>query len=100
MTVQGILYLSAPVTNAVLTKHPHLRKYSGPAGLALMVAGFFASSFATTVGGLLATQGILASIGCGLLYSPTTLYLDDWFVERKGVAYGIWLASKSISGVF
>ena len=61
--------------------------------------GFLASSFTNTVGALLATQGVIAAIGSGLLYSPTTLYLDEWFVEKKGVAYGIVLASKSAAGV-
>jgi predicted MFS family arabinose efflux permease len=42
---------------------------------------------------------VLSAIGCGLLFSPTTLYLDEWFIRRKGLAYGVVLAGKSIAGV-
>ena len=97
--LKGILYLSAPITFAVLTRYPYLRKWCGPIGLALTIAGFLASSFVTQIWQLIATQGVLAAIGSGLLYSPTTLYLDEWFIRRKGLAYGIMLASKSFSGV-
>lgn len=48
---------------------------------------------------LIATQGVLCAIGNGLVFSPTTLYLDQWFVQRKGLAYGIMWAAKSVSGV-
>ena len=94
-----MLYLSAPITFALLTRYPFLRPWCGILGLLISVVGFLASSFTNTVGTLLATQGVIAAIGSGLLYSPTTLYLDEWFVEKKGVAYGIVLASKSAAGV-
>lgn len=47
----------------------------------------------------MATQGVIAAIGGGLLYSPVTLYMDEWWVRRKGLAYGVMLASKALSGV-
>ncbi|KAK3167214.1 hypothetical protein OEA41_010340 [Lepraria neglecta] len=94
----GILYLSAPVTFTLLTRYPRLRRFCGPVGLALMVVGSILSSFATDVWHLIATQGVICALGSGLLYSPTTLYLDEWFVQRKGLAYGVMLASKSLAG--
>lgn len=96
---KGILYLSAPITFAILARHPHLRRYCGPAGLAIAIFGLILSSFATQVWQLVATQGVVCAIGSGLLYSPITLYLDEWFIKRKGLAYGIMLASKSMAGV-
>lgn len=48
---------------------------------------------------LILTQGVLCAIGNGLVFSPTTLYLDQWFIQRKGLAYGIMWAAKSICGV-
>ena len=47
---------------------------------------------------LVATQGALSAIGSSLLYGPTTLNLDEWFIQWKGLAYGIMLASKSLAG--
>lgn len=65
----------------------------------LLIIGFLLSSFATQIWQLIATQGVLSAIGAGLLFSPTTMYLDEWFIRRKGLAYGIMWAAKSISGV-
>jgi MFS family permease len=44
-------------------------------------------------------QGVLCAIGSGLLFSPTTLYLDEWFIARKGLAYGTIWVGKSAAGV-
>ncbi|KAI0882314.1 uncharacterized protein GGS22DRAFT_191484 [Annulohypoxylon maeteangense] len=87
-TQTGILYLMMPITFTLLTKYPHLRQWCLRLGLVLTTGCLTASSFATSAGWLVATQGVLHAIGCGLLFSPTSLYLDEWFSARKGLAYG------------
>ena len=94
-----MLYLTSPFTFALLARWPHLRPYFGPIGLFLAIVGTLASSFATTVTQLIITQGVISALGCGLLFTPTTFYLDEWFVRRKGLAMGIMWAGKSITGV-
>lgn len=96
----GIMYLMMPLTFTALAKYPRLRVWCGPLGLLLTTASLVASAYASTVGQLIATQGVLYAVGCGLLFSPTSLYLDEWFVERKGFAYGIMWSGKSLAGVF
>ncbi|PYI08183.1 putative MFS monocarboxylate transporter [Aspergillus sclerotiicarbonarius CBS 121057] len=98
-TSTGILYLLSPVTFTLLTRYPYLQKYCASVGLILSVGGSLFSSFATTVWELIATQGVMCGLGNGLVFSPTTLYLDQWFIRRKGLAYGIMWAAKSISCV-
>lgn len=93
------MYLISPFTFTILTRWPRLRRWFGPLGLVLAAVGFLMSSFATTVWQLIATQGVMCALGCGLLFTPTTLYLDEWFVKRKGLAYGIMWAGKSAAGV-
>lgn len=93
------MYLMSPITFTVLTKWPGLRSWFGPIGLIMTAVGFLMSSFATKVWQLIATQGVISALGCGLLFTPTTLYLDEWFVKRKGLAYGIMWAGKSSTGV-
>jgi len=88
-----------PAAFIALNKFPRLRPWCGPLGLLLAVVALAASAFATTVAQLLATQGVLYAIGCGLLFSPISLYMDEWFVERKGLAYGVMWAGKSTVGV-
>ncbi|KAF7595899.1 hypothetical protein BBP40_004392 [Aspergillus hancockii] len=98
-TSAGILYLLSPVSFTLLTRYPHLQKYCASVGLLLSVSGSLLSSFSVTVWHLIVTQGIVCAIGNGLVFSPTTLYLDQWFIRRKGLAYGIMWAAKSICGV-
>ncbi|KAG7040066.1 MFS general substrate transporter [Colletotrichum scovillei] len=98
-TMTGIMYLISPFTFTILSRWPRLRRWFGPLGLLLTAIGFLLSSFATTVWQLIATQGVICALGCGLLFTPTTLYLDEWFVKRKGLAYGVMWAGKSAAGV-
>jgi hypothetical protein len=88
-----------PFAFMVLTKYPRLRQYCGPLGLLITTASLTASAFVDTVGGLIATQGALYSIGCGLLFSPISHYMNEWFVERKGMALGVMWAGKSATGM-
>lgn len=97
--MKGIMYLISPFTFFILTRWPRLRRWFGPIGLVLTALGFVLSSFANKVWQLIATQGVLCALGCGLLFTPTTLYLDEWFVCRKGLAYGVMWAGKSATGV-
>jgi MFS family permease len=93
------MYLMMPITFTLLTRYPYLRPYCGPVGLAITVGSLILSSFSTQVWQLIASQGVLCAIGSGLLFSPTTLYLDEWFISRKGLAYGTIWAGKSLAGV-
>ncbi|KAI2469799.1 MFS general substrate transporter [Annulohypoxylon bovei var. microspora] len=94
----GILYLMMPVTMTLLTRYPHLRQWFLRVGLLLTTGCLTASSFATSAGQLIAIQGVLHAVGCGLLFSPTSLYLDEWFHARKGLAYGAMWSGKSGAG--
>ncbi|KAN0093789.1 MFS general substrate transporter [Hyaloscypha variabilis] len=98
-TLNGLMYLMMPLTFTLLTKYPRLRPYTGPVGLCITIASLVMSSYATQVWQLIASQGVLCAIGSGLLFSPTTLYLDEWWVARKGLAYGTMWAGKAASGV-
>ncbi|KAJ6441455.1 MFS monocarboxylate transporter [Purpureocillium lavendulum] len=95
----GVMYLMMPVAFLTLHRYPHLRRWGGPLGLLITVASISASAFVTSVAGLIATQGVLYALGCGLLFSPISMYMDEWFVERKGLAYGVMCGGKSAVGV-
>lgn len=74
----------------------HRRKFSA-LGLLLMTS-LVGASFATRVDHLVWTQGFLYGVGGSLLYSPFIFYLDEWFVKRKGLAYGVAWAGTSFGG--
>jgi hypothetical protein len=42
----------------------------------------------------MATQGVLYAIGGSIAYAPCVIYMDEWFVKRKGLAFGImWVCA-------
>ena len=98
-TCSGIMYLAAPLMAAILQQGPLFRRYSSTVGLGLVVLGTALSSYADTVWQLILTQGILYAIGGGLLYYPILLFIDEWFIRRKSLAYGVMWAGTGVGGL-
>lgn len=88
----GGLYLLAPISISVLEAWPAMRRFSAVVGLAIIAVSLVASSFAMHVWHLIITQGVFYAIGGSLLYTPLMFYLDEWFINRKGLAFGIMWA--------
>jgi MFS family permease len=65
----------------------------------LCLGGLAAGSFATTIGVLIFTQGIMYGIGFLIFYYPILSFVNEFWIERRGMAYGILCASSGISGV-
>jgi MFS family permease len=106
-TSNGVLYLSMPFLFAAFTKRwARHRQTAAVAGAVLASASFVLSSFSSHVWHLVATQGVLAALGCALVYSPTTLSLGEWFSQatatknHRAVAYGVTLSCKNVVGSF
>ncbi|RCI12816.1 hypothetical protein L249_0540 [Ophiocordyceps polyrhachis-furcata BCC 54312] len=95
----GVMYLVMPVLFVLLHRCPHWRPRCGPLGMAMTTVTIAGSAFASTVGGLIVMQGVLYALGCALLFSPISIYMDEWFVELKSAAYGVMWAAKSAVGV-
>jgi MFS family permease len=97
---QGIMYCSMPFLFAAFTnRYMRWRNTCAAIGAGISVASLVLSAFATEVWQLVITQGILQALGSTLLYSSTTIFVDEWFLRRKGFAYGVMLSAKSIVGV-
>lgn len=77
----------------------HLRTHALVLGSILAPASILASAFVTSVSGLIATQGIMQAFGATLLYCASSVYIDEWYIQRKGFAFGITLAVKASVGV-
>ena len=99
-TSNGVMYLSMPFLFAQFTKRwARRRQTAALCGAALTCISFLLSSFSTQVWHLVATQGVMAALGCALIYSPTTLSLGEWFNNsNRAVAYGVVLSCKNIVG--
>jgi hypothetical protein len=80
-TSNGVMYLSMPLLFALFTKRwARYRQKAAIFGALLACTGFILSSFSKHVWHLVATQGVLAALGCALVYSPITLSLGEWLV--------------------
>lgn len=103
-TSNGVMYLSMPFLFALFTRRwAHHRQTAAICGALLACASFMLSSVSKHVWHLIATQGVLAALGCALIFSPTTLSLGEWFntenrLCNRAVAFGICLSSKNIVG--
>lgn len=99
-TLSGIIYLSMPFLFGLLARRlTRFRTHALVVGGVLSVSSIIASAFATSVAGLIATQGVMQAVGATLLYSASTIYIDEWYIQRKGFGYAITLAAKSTVGV-
>jgi predicted MFS family arabinose efflux permease len=99
-TFNGVMYLSMPFLFALFTRRwASKRLVAALCGAGLTCVSFFLSSFSTRGWHLVATQGVMAALGCALIYSPTTLSLGEWFnTSNRALAYGVVLSCKNIVG--
>ena len=99
-TANGVMYLSMPFLFALFTRRwAHRRQFAALGGTVIACISFFLSSYSSTVGHLLSTQGITSALGCALIYSPMTLSLGEWYTtSNRALAYGIVLSCKNIVG--
>lgn len=99
-TSNGVMYLAMPFLFALFTRRwARKRQAAAVCGAMLTCISFVLSSFSTNVWHLVATQGVMAALGCALVYSPTTLSLGEWSKSsNRAVAYGVVLSCKNIVG--
>jgi hypothetical protein len=93
------MYLAAPFLFAVFQRWPQVCRRSAPVGLVIVSVAVAISSFATSVWQLILTQGALYAIGGGFLYYPVFIFIDEWFVQRKGFAFGVMWAGSGCGGL-
>lgn len=99
--IKGIMYLGSPFSFTLLQRFPLHRRFCAAVGLVIMTISLVASSFATRVSHLILTQGVLYAIGGSMLYTPTVIFLDEWFIARKGLAFGVmWAGTGKIPSIY
>ncbi|KAJ5634300.1 hypothetical protein N7528_002142 [Penicillium herquei] len=101
----GLAYLIAPLAIMMMILFPRLARWVSTMGVVIMCLSLALSSFATNVTHLILSQGIGFGVGGCFAYTPSILYMSEWFHRRKGLAFGIvWFiscnqAGSGISGV-
>lgn len=100
-TMNGVMYLTMPILSTILDsgKYAKWRRLVAIVGIIISSIGFLASSWTTEVWQLILLQGVVAPFGSAMLFSPTTLFLDEYFKGgKRATAYGVSLSSKNITG--
>lgn len=88
----GLMYLSAPLVFGMLAWYPRFKRPCVMIGLIIMCLSLGLSSLSTTVPHLIVSQGVFYAIGGTLCYNPAITFMDEWFVKRKGLAFGtMWV---------
>ena len=87
------MFIASPFVIFICRCTPRWTRWYCFLGLVATAATMLFGSFSTTVTQLIMTQGFLFGITGCFAYCPYMVYIDEWFVRRRGMAYGIvWSA--------
>ena len=78
---------------------PRYARWFSTVGLGLMCLSLAMASFATSVTHLVLSQGIGFGIGGCIAYSPSIMFMSEWFDKRRGLAFGMVWAGSGVSGI-
>lgn len=92
------MYMDITIIFALLKYFPRLRLWATPIGLVVMCLALGLGSFSNNVAHLILTQGILYAIGGGFAWTPILFFIEEWWVRRRGFAYGVTMAGLGMSG--
>ncbi|KAI1844421.1 hypothetical protein JX266_009308 [Neoarthrinium moseri] len=95
----SMVFLGTPFAAPLVRKFHNWRQAAVVAGSVLCIVSLVLASFANSVAELIASQGALYGTGILVVYAPLVSMLNEWFVERRGFAYGIVFAGGGVSGV-
>ena len=95
----GVSYLGMPFTNPIALRWPQHRRLMCVIGCLMCLIGLVGASFAQEVWQLLFFQGFLYGLGWVVCYTPFLFILNEWFVERRGLAYGLLFGASGVSGL-
>lgn len=98
-TAQGLYFLGAPLSATITKQYPRYQRQQIWISWPLCILGLLAASFSSTLGGLVATQGVLYGVGFVMLSYPIISMLNEWWVARKGMAFGLLSASSGFTGI-
>ncbi|KAF6806044.1 MFS monocarboxylate [Colletotrichum sojae] len=89
----GISYLGAPAIT------PLIKRFQRYQGLMIWIgSGVVLASFCTTVETLILTQGVAYGVGFLIFYYPILNMVNEFWITRRGMAYGLLCSSSGVSG--
>ncbi|EXK76056.1 hypothetical protein FOQG_19184 [Fusarium oxysporum f. sp. raphani 54005] len=95
----GIMYFAFPIAIALQRLYPHIARWAPVFGCLALSVILVVSTFSQNVGHLILTQGVLYAFAGSLAYCPCMAWLEEWFVQRRSLAFGIMWSGSSTGGV-
>ena len=97
-SASGISYLGAPLVVPLIRRWSRYRTHMILVGWPLCILGLVAGSFADRLGTLILTQGVMYGVGFIIFYYPILSMVDEYWVRRRGMAYGLLCSASGASG--
>lgn len=95
----GAPYIGGMLAIIPITRYPQYRRWMVVTGCFICAMSLLISSFSTQLWHLLLTQGVGYAVGFIFLYNPLFSMLNEWFVVKRGMAYGILSSIAGTSGL-
>ncbi|KAJ8123793.1 hypothetical protein ONZ43_g336 [Nemania bipapillata] len=94
----GFGYLGAPVVMPFIQRHQRWRRRMIWIGWSICIAALAFGSFASTLEVLILTQGVAYGIGFLIFYYPILSMVNEYWIARRGMAYGVLCGASGVSG--
>ncbi|KAF9874269.1 MFS monocarboxylate [Colletotrichum karsti] len=94
----GISYLGAPAVTPLIKRYQRFQTQMIWAGWFICIGGVVLASFCTTVETLILTQGVAYGVGFLIFYYPILTMVNEYWITRRGMAYGVLCSSSGVSG--
>ncbi|KAI4728764.1 MFS general substrate transporter [Aureobasidium sp. EXF-10728] len=113
----GIVYLGSPLMAPLVKRYPFYQRYMVWVGWMICLASLVAGSFADSLGSLIITQGVMyggrfcstltkheniansSQVGYLIIFYPIVSIVNEWWVTRRGFAWGIMIGASGASGI-
>ncbi|KAI1165166.1 major facilitator superfamily domain-containing protein [Nemania serpens] len=94
----GFGYLGAPVIMPFIQRYQRWRRRMIWVGWSICISGLALGSFVSTLEVLILTQGVAYGIGFLIFYYPILSMVNEYWIARRGMAYGVLCGASGISG--
>ncbi|PIA91005.1 Monocarboxylate transporter 4 [Cercospora beticola] len=94
----GLSYMAAPIVIPIIKRYSRYRRHMIWIGWTIALLGLVAGSFARNLGTLILTQGVAYGFGFIVFYYPILSMVNEFWIARRGLAYGILCSASGVSG--
>ncbi|KAF3407494.1 Monocarboxylate transporter 12 [Talaromyces pinophilus] len=94
----GFGYLGAPIIMPLIQRYQRRQRQMIWVGWPICIAGLVLGSFASTLEVLILTQGVAYGLGFLVFYYPILSMVNEYWITRRGMAYGILCGASGVSG--